>query len=143
MNTLALQLKLLNEAKTMSKGYSGLFSGTKGSKYSYSYSGSRSHIQSVAMNLPNDPAILLSKGWADITHPEDKAAGHLELKEEKTGLVIRFDKGKPGANRYEGKNHYHIKNPNATGKKNLYLDEDGNPIRKGAPKSHIMPKGGK
>lgn len=127
----------------MSKGHSGLFSGTKGSRCGYKYNGSKSHIQSVARNLPDDPAILLSKGWIDITHPEDKAAGHLELKEEKTGLVIRFDKGRPGANRYEGKNHYHIKNPNATGKKNLYLDEDGNPIRKGAPKSHIIPRGGK
>lgn len=127
----------------MSKGYSGLFSGTNGSKYGYNYKSSHSHIKSVAKNLPDNPAILLSRGWKDITHPDDRAAGHLELKEERTGLVIRFDKGKFGANRYEGKNHYHIKNPNATSKKNLYLDEDGNPVRKGSPKSHIIPKGGR
>lgn len=43
----------------------------------------------------------------------------------------------------KGKDHYHIFNPNATSNKDLYLDENGNPVSKGLAKSHILPKGGK
>lgn len=108
---------------------------------SYHYSGTRGHIISVASNLPSDPNILLQNGWEDISHPKQKAAGHWELKEISTGLRLRFDEKKPGASGFAGKDHYHIYNPNATGNKDLYLDKDGNPVRKGHTKSHILPKG--
>ena len=54
---------------------------------------------------------------------------------------MRYDKKVPGAPGFAGKNHYHIYNPNATGNKDLYLDKNGNPIRKGHAKSHILPEG--
>ena len=65
----------------------------------------------------------------------------MELKEPSTGLKISFDKGKPGEKGFKGIDHYHIFNPDATGNSNLYLDANGEPVRKGSGKSHITPKG--
>jgi len=65
------------------------------------------------------------------------------LCDEDTGLRIRFDKGVIGKNGFRGQDHYHILNPNATSNKDLYLDENGNPVAKNSKKSHILPKGGK
>ncbi len=39
--------------------------------------------------------------------------------------------------------HYHIYNPNAISNKDLYLDNNGNSVRKGHTKSHIRPEGKK
>lgn len=58
-----------------------------------------------------------------------------------TGLRIRFDKGIKRRNRFVGIDHYHIRNPAATGNGNLYIDSEGNPVRKGHRKSHILPRG--
>ena len=55
-------------------------------------------------------------------------------------VKIRFDLGSAGAQGFRGKNHYHIYNPNATGQRDLYLDKMGNPVRKGAKTSHILPE---
>ena len=115
----------------MSKGYGYLYTGTSG------------HIIGVASTLPRNPQQLLDNGWEDITHPSAKGTGHMKLKETSTKLTIGFDKGDSGKNGYRGKDHYHIFNPNATSNKDLYLDENGNPVNKGSAKSHILPKGGK
>ena len=109
---------------------------------SYAYSGTTGHITQIASTLPNNPHDLLNNGWEDITHPGAKNSGHLELQEKTTGLKIRFDKGDPNGNGFAQKDHYHILNPNAKSNKDLYLDKDGNPVRKGSKKSHILPNGG-
>lgn len=114
--------------KAMSKGISYLYFGTKG------------HIVSVASYLPSNPTELLNNGWEDISHPSAADSGHYELKETTTGLRIRFDKKISGASGFRGKDHYHILNPNATGNHNLYLDKDGNPVRKSSTASHILPQ---
>lgn len=111
--------------------------------FSYNYSGTIGHIADIASNLPNNPKGLLGNGWKDISNPSAKAQGHQVLKEEDTGLTLTFDKGTPGAQGFKGKNHYHIKNPNATGKSDMYLDENGKPTPKGSKASHILPSGGK
>lgn len=48
---------------------------------------------------------------------------------------------KPGSPGFEGKDHYHQRNPNFTGKGDYYLDIDGNPVPKGSKRSHILPQG--
>lgn len=111
--------------------------------FGYQYSGTKGHIVGVASSLPKTPNKLLENGWEDISHPSQKASGHWELKESSTGLKIRYDKKVTGAPGFAGKNHYHIYNPNATSNKDLYLDKNGNPTRKGHAKSHILPEGDK
>jgi hypothetical protein len=62
-----------------------------------------------------------------------------EYEDPRTGIRVRFDPGKPGAPGFEGKDHYHIYNPNRTGKGDYYLDKNGNPVPKGSKASHILP----
>jgi len=109
--------------------------------FGYEYTGTKGHIIGVASTLPKNPNKLLKNGWVDITHPDAKKTGHMELQESSTGLKIGFDKGKPGSNGFSGKDHYHIFNPDATGNHNLYLDKNGDPVRKGSKSSHILPEG--
>ena len=111
--------------------------------FGYTYSGTIGHIIGVASTLPSDPTSLTNSGWTDISHPDARASGHIELKENATGLRIRYDKKVPNAPGYKGKDHYHIYNPNATSNKDLYLDKDGNPTGKNSKSSHILPRGGK
>ena len=54
---------------------------------------------------------------------------------------MRYDKGVQGSKGFKAKNHYHIYNPDATSNKNLYLDKNGTPVRRGSAKSHILPEG--
>lgn len=109
--------------------------------FGYEYSGTLGHIIGVASSLPKNPNKLLNNGWEDITHPGAKNSGHTKWRETSTGLIVGFDKGTPGANGFRGKDHYHIFNPDATGNHNLYLDMNGNPVRKGSAKSHVLPRG--
>lgn len=55
-----------------------------------------------------------------------------EIIDPETGMKVRFAPGKPGANGFEGKDYYHVHNPNSTGKKDYYLDINGNPVPKGS-----------
>ncbi|WP_339274057.1 hypothetical protein MKY59_23680 [Paenibacillus sp. FSL W8-0426] len=91
-------------------------------------------------NLPKDPKELINNGWKDTT-PEGMAknTSSREYIDPVTGMKVRFDPGKPGANGFEGKDHYHIHNPNSTGKNDYYLDANGNPVAKGSKASHIIP----
>ncbi|AET58467.1 hypothetical protein HPL003_08520 [Paenibacillus terrae HPL-003] len=91
-------------------------------------------------NLPKDPKELINNGWKDTT-PEGmmKNTSSREYIDPATGMKIRFDPEKPGANGFEGKDHYHIHNPNSTGKNDYYLDVSGNPVAKGSKASHIIP----
>ena len=57
----------------------------------------------------------------------------------KDGLKVRYDKGDPSQGGYGGKDHYHVLNPNSTGKHDYYLDKDGNPVPKNSKASHITP----
>lgn len=128
----------------MSKGYSGLYEGTKGGSGGNGNSSSGSSIKesaaNIAQSLPKNPDRLLEKGWQETTHPgmRDKSNSR-DFFDPSTGITVRFDKGKPEAPGFRGKNHYHIENPNRTGKQDFYLDKDGNPVPKGSNASHIIP----
>jgi hypothetical protein len=64
----------------------------------------------------------------------------IELSDPETGNKVRFDSGQPGEPGWEGKDHYHVHNPDATSKKvGAYLDINGNPVNRGAASSHIAP----
>ncbi|MCA1032521.1 hypothetical protein LCL95_16025 [Bacillus timonensis] len=89
----------------------------------------------ISKTKPND---LLKNGWEDITHPNKRAkTNSRDYLDQKTGTKLSFDKGKPGATGFEGVDHYHIHNPNRTGKGDYYLDINGNPVPKGSKASHI------
>lgn len=111
-------------------------------KMSYLYKGTKGHIAEVARTLPANPERLIQNGWEDISHPKQKGVGSFVYREKDTGLKIRFDQAKEGSPGFRGMDHYHIYNPNATGNKDLYLDKDGNPVRKSSTKSHILSNGG-
>jgi hypothetical protein len=92
-------------------------------------------------NLPRDPDDLVKKGgWREVTHPEMKAnSNRREFVDPETGTKVAFDKARPGEPGWEGKDHYHIYNPNKTGKGDYYLDVGGNPVHKNSDASHIPP----
>lgn len=110
---------------------------------SYLYTGTKGHIIDIAHSLPTSPKDLLKSGWEDISDPNEVVHGHYKYKESATGLGVRFDKKKDGAPGFRGKDHYHIMNPNTTGNSDLYLDINGNPVKKNSKASHILPNGGK
>lgn len=88
--------------------------------------------------LPRKPDDLTKQGYKETSHPEAAKKGHRTFENTKTGDKLRFDKGKPGANGFEGKDHYHRYNPDATSKYNQYLDRNGNPVGRGSDASHIL-----
>lgn len=99
------------------------------------------YVKDLAGTLPDNPSELISDGWKDITQPEQAANSNSRTFENpKTGIQVRFDKGIPGQHGFGGKDHYHILNPNSTGKGDYYLDANGNPVPKNSSKSHIIPK---
>lgn len=110
---------------------------------SYNYSGTKGHIVAVASGLPKNGHELLDAGWKEISHPLQALSGSHTYEEPSTGLRIRYDEPEPGADGFAGKDHYHILNPNATGSRDMYLDKNGDPVKKNSKASHILPKGAK
>ena len=106
----------------------------------YKYTGTKGHIVAIASSLPKTGQDLIDKGWEEISHPAQAASGHHTYKEPSTGLRIRYDEPTPGAEGFAGKDHFHILNPNATGSRDMYLDKNGNPVKKNSKASHILPK---
>ncbi len=106
---------------------------------SYHYSGTMGHIKDVASSFPKNYVKLLDKGWIKISHPKSEENGHFKFVEKNTHLTIMFDKGVDGKPGWTGRDHYHIFNPKPTGRGDMYLDKDGNPVAKGSSKSHIEP----
>ncbi|RFM30557.1 RHS repeat-associated core domain-containing protein [Deminuibacter soli] len=90
--------------------------------------------------LPSNPQDLIDIGWQNITHPAKYMnTNMIDLMNPSTGQKIEFHPGKPGELGWEGIDHYHLHNPYRTSKFDHYLDRAGNPIAKGADKSHIKP----
>ncbi len=110
---------------------------------SYNYSGTKGHIIETASNLPQNGFDLVYQGWEEISPPKQAEKGYYTFKEKSTGLRVRFDMAQPEKSGFAGKNHYHIMNPQAKSKKDMYLDKFGNPTKKNSKASHILPKGGK
>lgn len=111
----------------MGTGYSGGYTGTKGA------------YRSAINSLPKNPNKLLQMGWKDTTPSSMAENTTSKVYTNKDGLRVRFDKGTSGAGGYSGKDHYHVFNPNATGKSDYYLDKNGNPVPKNSKASHIIP----
>jgi len=88
-------------------------------------------------SLPTDP--LNDPNYEDISHPEEKESGHHTLKDKRTGEKLRFDEGKPHLTGHRAKDHFHRLNPKATSRKDLYLDEKGNPVAEKSEESHLYP----
>lgn len=103
------------------------------------YSNTQGTYSSVIRSLPKNPDKLLKSGWKEITPNGMAQNTSSRLFVNKDGLHVRFDKGIPGVGGYGGKDHYHIFNPNSTGKSNYYLDKNGNPVPKNSKASHIIP----
>ncbi len=138
----------------MSKDTSGLFPGknmkeTLTSGYVYK---SGDHIAYIYKNpsnavahmivprLPKNPQVLVKNGWEETTPPEmSNNTNSQTFHDPVTNLDIRFDKGEKGVPGFGGKDHYHIENPDSTGKHDKYLDKDGNPCAKNSKASHILP----
>jgi len=74
-----------------------------------------------------------------VSHPEAREKGHHKFKDKKTGEIIWYDEGEPGATGHEARDHYHRPNPYSTGKHDKYLDGQGNPVPKGSDSSHLYP----
>ena len=110
---------------------------------SYHYNGTKGHITQIARNLPPSGSDLPASEWEEISNPNQVAAGHHVYREKTTGLRIRYDEPTPGKPGFRGEGHYHILNPNATGTRDMYLDINGNPVKKNSKASHILPKGDK
>ena len=108
---------------------------------SYHYSGTKGHIVDIASSLPKTGTGLLALGWEDVSHPGQAAAGSHTYQEPTTGLKIRYDEPIPGAQGFDGMEHYHILNPDAHNSHDMYLDANGNPVAKNSKASHILPKG--
>lgn len=90
------------------------------------------------LKLHKTPSKLVENGWEEIT-PAAMKKNTTSRMFKKNGYTIRFHKGKRSMGGYGGKDHYHILNPNSTGKHDYYLDKFGNPVPKNSKKSHIIP----
>lgn len=110
---------------------------------SYHYTGTKGHIIEIGTTLPKNGDGLLKRGWVDISHPAQASVGSFTYIEPSSGLRIRYDTPTFGAHGFNGKGHFHILNPNATGLRDMYLDANGNPVAKNSKASHILPKGDK
>ncbi len=99
--------------------------------------GSEGESSQVDWNNPVRPE-QLGDTWKETTSNENKSGNHKEYSNTETGEKVRFDKGVSGAKGYEGKDHYHRYNPKSTGKKDKYLDKNGNPCKQGSKASHIV-----
>ncbi len=115
----------------MGTGLHGGFGDTKGQQKYYRETISR---------LPKNPHSLTQNGWNDVT-PREMAQNTTSrmYQDRNSGLKVRFDTGTEGAGGYGGKDHYHVFNPNSTGKHDYYLDINGNPVPKNSKASHIIP----
>lgn len=89
--------------------------------------------------LPENPDDLINDGYEETSHPEAANRGHRTFENPQTGDKVRHDKGKPGEPGHEGKDHYHRYNPNSTSRHDEYLDNAGNPCRRGCDESHLYP----
>ena len=114
----------------MSKGRCYIFNGTIGD------------IIELINSLPPKPNAEFLKEWTEVVI--EAAQGRTTSREfyhKKTKLRIRFDLGEEGKPGFKGKDHYHVYNPNMSkGKKDRYLDKDGNPVAKDSNPSHIIPR---
>ena len=108
---------------------------------SYKYRGTKGHIVSVANSLSYLGKNFIGKEWSDISHPFQADSGHFTYQELSTGLRIRYDIAKSGKSGFSNRDHFHILNPNATGTSDMYLDKNGNPVKKNSRASHILVKG--
>lgn len=88
--------------------------------------------------LPKNPKN--SRKFRDITDPRKKErTRYRNYKDDETGLEVEFHPGKTGEKGWQGKDHYHVKNPNSNNKNNYYLDKNGNPCPRGSDRSHLSP----
>jgi len=94
-------------------------------------------IKTTKFSLPPKPDDLLRQGWKEITHPKELANGRRVFVNPETNQTVEFDKGRPGEPAWRGQDHYHIRNPDATGKGDKYLSRDGLPVPDGSKRSHI------
>ena len=117
------------QGETMSKPNSGHFSGTRGAN--------AASFARIIDSLPKNPDKLLERGWVETSHPDAVREGHRQFTDPVSGLSVNFDKGKLETTGHKGRDHYHVKNPNVTGKFDCYLDANGNPCAKGSEESHI------
>jgi hypothetical protein len=103
--------------------------------------GYNAEVKRLIETLPSNPDTLKKQGWTETTHPavQSKGSRHRKFVNNQTGIHARYDKGEPNVTGFKGKDHYHVENPNATGKSDFYLDKDGNPVPYGSKKSHIFP----
>ena len=110
-------------------------------KKSYEFFGTIGDIIDLIKSLPPAPTQVFLEAWYEFVIEKNPFYHlHREFYHKITKLRACFDvrqEGKPG---FEGKDHWHIYNPNTTGKQDRYLDKNGNPVRKGADESHIIPK---
>ena len=94
---------------------------------------------SVDPSLPEDPDDLLKRpGWKETTHPDAKEKGHRTFENEKTGEIIRHDRGNPEKKGHRSRDHYHHQVPNGKGGYN-YVDGKGNTVPSGSNQSHLYP----
>ncbi len=89
---------------------------------SYHCTATKGYIVDIAHSLPPNGQGLVNRGWKDISHPKQAATGSYTYKDPSSGLKIRYDEPEEGAHGFAGRDHFHILNPNATGKKDLYLE---------------------
>ena len=107
----------------------------------YAFSGTKGDIVEIIRSLPPKPNKKFLEDWDDITHPNARdRTPDRDYRHKKTGLRIRFDPAKEGAPGVNGKDHYHVLNPDRKGKGDEYLDKNGNVVRRGSDESHIIPE---
>lgn len=110
-------------------------------KRAYQFFGTLGDIIDLIRSLPPTPNQGFLKEWNEfiIETVSDKVLPR-EFYHKVTNLRVRFDAAKEGATGFEGIDHWHIYNPFTSGKKDTYLDKDGNPVKNGSDPSHIIPE---
>ena len=88
----------------------------------YQFTGTVGDIVDLIRSLPIVPTQFFLRDW--IKFVIEEAIGHTTAREfyhKLTKLRVRFDPKKEGALGFEGRDHWHVRNPNTTGKKTVTL----------------------
>jgi hypothetical protein len=79
--------------------------------------------------------------YVEVTNMTYRAnTSNRRYKDTQTGVKFEFHPAQPGKSGWQGRDHYHVENPNKKGKFDKYLDKNGNPCPKNSKPSHLTPK---
>lgn len=95
--------------------------------------------------LPDDPNLLLTKGWNETTSPKNKTGTVRDFQRKSSKQMVRYDakiqrKGRQEDEHYHWYNAHSMQEARKTPDKRKYIDRYGKVCADKSPESHLAPK---